>query len=128
MTLSPDSHKSQAKLPIAEDVESSKQEAESSPSSPATPAPFYAEGGMRAWLVVLGCWCVSFASFGIVNTFGYESGQAWVLRSFPDVLQCIRNLLFEDLSPRLFSLYCCLDRLDSSLGSALSYSNFRSHQ
>ncbi|KAG9943637.1 MFS general substrate transporter, partial [Aureobasidium melanogenum] len=74
MTSSSNSQKSQASLPVAEDVESSKQESESAPSSPATPAPSYAEGGTRAWLVVLGCWCVAFASFGIVNTFGvYET-------------------------------------------------------
>ena len=33
-------------------------------------APDFAEGGLRAWLVVVGCWCISFTSFGIVNTFG----------------------------------------------------------
>lgn len=32
--------------------------------------PVFAEGGTKAWLVVLGCWCTSFASFGIVNSFG----------------------------------------------------------
>ena len=30
----------------------------------------FAEGGLKAWLVVLGCWCTSFASFGYVNSFG----------------------------------------------------------
>ncbi|UKZ60910.1 uncharacterized protein TrAtP1_002180 [Trichoderma atroviride] len=31
-------------------------------------------GGLKAWLVVLGCWCTSFASFGYVNSFGvYET-------------------------------------------------------
>ncbi|RFU75119.1 major facilitator superfamily domain, general substrate transporter [Trichoderma arundinaceum] len=34
----------------------------------------FPEGGLRAWLVVLGCWCTSFASFGYVNSFGvYET-------------------------------------------------------
>ena len=32
--------------------------------------PVFPEGGLKAWLVVLGCWCTSFASFGIVNSFG----------------------------------------------------------
>lgn len=31
----------------------------------------FPEGGLKAWLVVLGCWCTSFASFGYVNSFGY---------------------------------------------------------
>ncbi|KAL1875242.1 hypothetical protein Daus18300_003313 [Diaporthe australafricana] len=36
--------------------------------------PDFPEGGTKAWMVVLGCWCTSFASFGIVNSFGiYET-------------------------------------------------------
>ncbi|KAK1752337.1 MFS general substrate transporter [Echria macrotheca] len=32
------------------------------------------DGGLRAWMVVLGCWCVSFVSFGIISSFGvYET-------------------------------------------------------
>lgn len=30
----------------------------------------FSEGGLKAWLVVFGCWCTSFASFGYVNSFG----------------------------------------------------------
>ncbi|KAL6874607.1 MFS general substrate transporter [Trichoderma longibrachiatum] len=34
----------------------------------------FPEGGLRAWLVVLGCWCILFTSFGYVNSFGvYET-------------------------------------------------------
>ncbi|KAK1252365.1 hypothetical protein MKX08_003552 [Trichoderma sp. CBMAI-0020] len=34
----------------------------------------FPEGGLKAWLVVFGCWCTSFASFGYVNSFGvYET-------------------------------------------------------
>lgn len=35
----------------------------------------FPEGGLRAWLVVFGCWCISFASFGYVNSFGSVLGQ-----------------------------------------------------
>ncbi|KAK6008125.1 hypothetical protein QM012_000028 [Aureobasidium pullulans] len=74
MTSSVDSQKSQTSLPIAVDDEHSKQEAGPASPATATPAPSFAEGGTRAWLVVVGCWCVAFASFGIVNTFGvYET-------------------------------------------------------
>lgn len=128
MTSPTDSQKSQTSLPVAEDVENTKQEAESAPSAPVTTAPSYAEGGTRAWLVVLGCWCVAFASFGIVNTFGYEFPHASESLSFSDLGQCLRDLLSGDLPPRLFSIYRCLDRLHSSLGPALSYSDLRSHQ
>jgi len=30
----------------------------------------FPEGGSKAWLVLLGCWCTSFATFGYVNSFG----------------------------------------------------------
>lgn len=47
---------------------------------PAPPAmPNFPEGGTKAWLVVLGCWCTSFASFGYVNSFGsvLEETRSW---------------------------------------------------
>lgn len=126
MTSSLDSQKSQTSLPIAADVENSKQEAESANYPAAASAPAFAEGGTRAWLVVVGCWCVAFASFGIVNTFGYAPSHTCVVDSISDLLQSLRNLLLAHLSSRLFSLYCCLDRFHSSLGPALSHSNLRS--
>ncbi|EXJ83522.1 hypothetical protein A1O1_07145 [Capronia coronata CBS 617.96] len=46
------------------------KESESAPAS----APEYPEGGGRAWLVVLGCFCVMFYTFGYLNAFGvYET-------------------------------------------------------
>ncbi|THZ53733.1 MFS general substrate transporter [Aureobasidium pullulans] len=45
-----------------------------STGEPKSVMPLFPEGGSKAWLVVLGCWCTSFASFGIVNSFGvYET-------------------------------------------------------
>lgn len=123
MTSSTDSQKSQTSLRNAEGVENNKQEPTTVNSVPATPAPSFAEGGTRAWLVVLGCWCVAFASFGIVNTFGYASSSVYDMHAISDLLQRLRDLLFADLSSRLFSLYCCLDRLYPSLGPALSHSD-----
>lgn len=38
--------------------------------APQPVAPQFPEAGLKAWMVVLGCWCTSFASFGIVNSFG----------------------------------------------------------
>ncbi|KAJ5556618.1 hypothetical protein N7494_000533 [Penicillium frequentans] len=34
------------------------------------PATTFPEGGTRAWMVVLGAFCVSFATFGYMNAFG----------------------------------------------------------
>jgi hypothetical protein len=36
----------------------------------------YPEGGVQAWLVVLGAWCAMVPSTGMINTFGVL--QAWV--------------------------------------------------
>ena len=44
------------------------QEEEAKPAPPAMLT--FPEGGSKAWGVVIGCWCTSFASFGIVNSFG----------------------------------------------------------
>ncbi|QIX01355.1 hypothetical protein AMS68_006872 [Peltaster fructicola] len=49
-------------------------DAEKPAGAPPSTMPTFSEGGSKAWLVVLGCWCTSFASFGIVNSFGiYET-------------------------------------------------------
>ena len=34
------------------------------------PTTKFPEGGIRAWLVVLGAFCVSFSTFGYMNAFG----------------------------------------------------------
>ncbi|KAK0708324.1 major facilitator superfamily domain-containing protein [Lasiosphaeris hirsuta] len=53
--------------PDSDSVSATKKE--SQPVQPQFP-----EGGVRAWMVVVGCWCISFVSFGIVNAFGvYET-------------------------------------------------------
>ena len=38
----------------------------------------YPEGGLEAWLVVLGAWCAMVPTTGMINTFGVL--QAWVAR------------------------------------------------
>ena len=38
----------------------------------------YPEGGLEAWLVVLGAWCAMLPTTGMINTFGVL--QAWVAR------------------------------------------------
>lgn len=40
------------------------------PSTAGTDAETYPEGGLRAWLVVLGCWLALVASLGLANTMG----------------------------------------------------------
>jgi hypothetical protein len=49
----------------------------------------FPEGGLKAWLVVLGCWCASFASFGYVNSFGYavtirHETSSWLIFPLPE--------------------------------------------
>ncbi|KID91786.1 Major facilitator superfamily domain, general substrate transporter [Metarhizium guizhouense ARSEF 977] len=45
-----------------------KSDEEKAPSTPEEPV--VADGGTVAWLVVLGAWCVSFCSFGWINSVG----------------------------------------------------------
>jgi hypothetical protein len=35
------------------------------------PTTEFPEGGARAWMVVLGAFCVSFSTFGYMNAFGW---------------------------------------------------------
>lgn len=42
------------------------------PEKPTAPDREFPEGGIRAWLVVLGAYCVSFSTFGYMNAFGYD--------------------------------------------------------
>jgi hypothetical protein len=45
---------------------SSENDAEKAPNQPSRPqAP---DGGLKAWLVVLGAWCTAFCSFGWLNS------------------------------------------------------------
>ncbi|KND90986.1 Riboflavin transporter MCH5 [Tolypocladium ophioglossoides CBS 100239] len=44
--------------------------AETAPKEDAKPTMQFPEGGLRAWLVVLGGFCVSFSTFGYMNTYG----------------------------------------------------------
>ena len=66
----------------ADDDDSSK-DGEADPNALAQVASFsftdVPDGGLQAWLVVLGVWCTSFCSFGWINSVGvfqdyYESG------------------------------------------------------
>lgn len=47
--------------------ESDVEQAKGKPAFPGSDAP---DGGLLAWLVVLGAWCTSFCSFGWLNSIG----------------------------------------------------------
>lgn len=47
--------------------ESDVEQAKATPDYPGSDAP---DGGLQAWLVVLGAWCTSFCSFGWLNSIG----------------------------------------------------------
>lgn len=32
--------------------------------------PVFLEGGFKAWMAVVACWCVMFNTFGYINAFG----------------------------------------------------------
>ncbi|KAI0121757.1 major facilitator superfamily domain-containing protein [Xylariales sp. AK1849] len=69
------SRKPEADLESGEtDLPSRETPEESVVEPPRQAAHKFAEGGTKAWLVVVGCWCTSFATFGYMNSFGvYET-------------------------------------------------------
>lgn len=69
VTMSITSSRSHESRPPVDELVSEPKSTQVLPDS-LVAAPQFAEGGTKAWLVVLGCWCTSFASFGIVNSFG----------------------------------------------------------
>ncbi len=66
-------HASAAELDLEskpDSVHGNKVPDDATDQKPQQVAHHFPEGGLKAWLVVLGCWCTSFASFGFVNSFG----------------------------------------------------------
>ncbi|RAH44661.1 MCT family MFS transporter [Aspergillus brunneoviolaceus CBS 621.78] len=58
------------------DVEKNSMSSDSTPKEETSPPknPTFPEGGIKAWLAVLSCWCVMFNTFGYINAFGiYEA-------------------------------------------------------
>ena len=58
-----------------ENINSQELPENSIDQKPQPAAHHFPEGGLKAWLVVVGCWCTSFASFGYVNSFGSVLGH-----------------------------------------------------
>jgi hypothetical protein len=67
-SLTSDNTRADDGSPGGNNINDLPQEEEAKPAPPVMPT--FPEGGARAWGVVIGCWCTSFASFGIVNSFG----------------------------------------------------------
>ncbi|RAL14387.1 MCT family MFS transporter [Aspergillus homomorphus CBS 101889] len=60
-------------MPDVEKDSMSSHDAPKEDTSPPKP-PSFPEGGLKAWLAVLSCWCVMFNTFGYINAFGiYEA-------------------------------------------------------
>jgi hypothetical protein len=58
-------------IPLAEDRKgSSEQSTEEMPEKTGQTEITFPEGGLRAWLVAIGCALVLFSTFGYVNAFG----------------------------------------------------------
>ena len=47
------------------------------------PSTAFPEGGTRAWMVVLGAFCVSFSTFGYMNAFGWVLPQLYAFDTEP---------------------------------------------
>lgn len=91
------------------------------PSTSGTDNETYPEGGLRAWLVVLGCWLALVASLGLANTMGTfqsylvshqlahvdEGSVGWVFSIYTFVLFFLGlyvGPIFDKYGPRLIVL------------------------
>jgi len=54
----------------ADDTDTTEKGPDVEPGTPAQTPEDYPEGGLQAWLVVLGTVCIAFSTFGFVNAWG----------------------------------------------------------
>jgi hypothetical protein len=52
---------------MSSDIETALESAQAEKDEP---KPTFPEGGFKAWMTVLACWCVMFNTFGYMNAFG----------------------------------------------------------
>lgn len=63
---------SQLEPSFAKDVDAEKQSNESDQNQAWKPANEAPDGGLTAWLVLVGAWCVLFCTFGWINSMSEE--------------------------------------------------------
>jgi hypothetical protein len=87
------------------------------PEATGPPKHNFPEGGRRAWLAVLGCWCAMFFTFGYLNAFGYVLVfEHLSLRSrLTSILQYLRDLLYYRTFATSYPFTNRLDRINSIL-------------
>jgi hypothetical protein len=56
-----------------------------------TPASKAPDGGLSAWLVILGCWCILFCSFGWINSELENSKKIFVDAACTHCLQALAH-------------------------------------
>lgn len=86
-------------------------------AAPANEAPVAPDGGLVAWSVVLGAWCVSFCSFGWINSTYWWT--TWDFCQLIDLLVC-RCGRFSRVLPAQYVVFIlcqhdCLDSLAANL-------------
>jgi hypothetical protein len=63
-------------VPYSDDgAQYSSEKTDEEKAPPAQEGPVAPEGGTTAWLVVLGAWCISFCSFGWINSTRSSLGK-----------------------------------------------------
>ena len=94
-----------------------KPDAEAGPAAPAIPnfmdPASFPDGGMQAWLCVLGSFCALFVSFG-TQCNGVFSGSILTTDRLDQLYWCLPELLPNSPTVHLLTKYCCVD---SILGS-----------
>jgi hypothetical protein len=85
------------------------------------PSPEWPEGGTKAWLVVLGGFCISFSTFGYSNAYGY--GSLLFFYTMPDQAN---NFPIDAASTKITTPSTCFHMKHNQpyLGLGLSKSSF----
>jgi len=94
-----------------------------------TPAPGgvnpadFPDGGLEAWLVVLGGWCCLFCSFGWINCIGRLLQVSVERPSLTTYCRCLSRLLPNAFAQPVLIEYSCVDSFNGSFYDVLRRSN-----
>jgi hypothetical protein len=96
-----------------------KPNAQAGPAGTAPPnlmdASSYPDGGLQAWLCVLGAFCALFVSFGMLLRHTCPMKSPLIDQRLDQLHRCFPELLPDSPTIELFTKHCCMDPIIRSL-------------